>query len=404
MRIDKAHTSIQLLPALLMMMAMTTGCVQFKPATFYDGVEMIQVSERPANISLLVEPVIYRESTTDVWGLESNNCQDGSLTAEVSHSGNQAIKLSWNRNAPGCVWAGIGIGWDKYAGKDLSEVMDHAAIQFHVRTQSGKMFGLPFVLTLEDYSGGMGFCYTSNKYFERNAIDEKWQKVIVPLKDFDLDTENLDVTNIKQLQIELQQSGAVYLDDIELIYYTPEPQQAWMEEEVLPSPIALPIQIFDDAFINNNFWGLITDQCQKVEITDSEHSEGAKSIYAKWDNTVGNCHLNSFGVSWHKWNPVDVTPIIKEALIVFDIKMGPSMESNKLSMDVGLEDYDRAQSTVTLQTAYAVSGAYSAQWTRVRLPLSQLPQKIDFKNIKHLVFNLEGVGEVYIDNIRLEQK
>ena len=128
--------------------------------------------------------------------------------------------MSWNRDVKGCKFAGIGIGWDGYAGKDLSEIMDYVAIQMYVRTQKGKSFGLPFVLTLEDYSGGMGFCYTSNKYFERTAIDEEWQKVIVPLADFDTEKENLDPSNIKQLQIELQQSGSVYLDDIKLIFYT----------------------------------------------------------------------------------------------------------------------------------------------------------------------------------------
>ncbi len=80
------------------------------------------------------------------------------------------------------------------------------------------------------------------------------------------------------------------------------------------------------------------------------------------------------------------------------------MANNKLSLEIGFEDYDRAQSVVTLQTAYAVSGTYSSQWTRVRIPLSQFPQKIDFKKIKHLVFNMEGAGEVYIGDIRLENK
>jgi len=157
-------------------------------------------------------------------------------------------------DAKGCTWSGIGIGWDGWAGKDLSLIMSSVAIQMYVRTQKGKAFGLPFVLTLIDYSDGMGFLYTTNKYFERASIDEEWQKVVVPLKDFEITKENLDPTNIKQLQIELQQSGSVYLDDISLVFYEEQEETPWMVEEVLPDPLtvgetvpSLPIKIgFED--------------------------------------------------------------------------------------------------------------------------------------------------------------
>jgi hypothetical protein len=377
------------------------GCVEFKELTFYDGVEPEIVYEKPDNIELVVEPVIYAESTSDVWGLEKNECQEASVTTEVAYSGEQSIKLQWDRNAPGCTWAGIGVGWEGYAGKDLSEIMEYAAIQIHVRSQEGKMFGLPFVLTLEDYSGGMGFCYTSNKYFERSSIDEEWQKVIVPLKDFDLETENLDITNIKQLQIELQQSGAVYLDELELIFHTPEPQEPWLVEEELPSPTALPIVLFDDRFINNNGWGLMADKCQNIALTEAVQSEGRKSVHVRWDNSAGSCHLTAFGVSWNKWHPVDVTSIRNSAAIQFDIKITDTESRENLSVKVGFEDYDRQKTSVTLQSAYATTGRYSAEWATVRIPLYALPDGVDFTRIKHLFFDMEGKGSFYMDNLKL---
>ncbi|MCB0683938.1 MAG: hypothetical protein KDC32_23980, partial [Saprospiraceae bacterium] len=134
--------------------------------------------------------------------------------------------------------------------------------EMHVRAVEGKMFGLPIVLTLEDYSGGQSYSYTGNKYFERSLIDEQWQRVVVPLATFNIEKDGLDATNVKQLMMELQQSGRVYLDDIRLIFYEPEPQKPWLVEEPLPDPLALPIQLFGDAFLNNNGWGLIADECQ----------------------------------------------------------------------------------------------------------------------------------------------
>ncbi len=378
------------------------ACVQMKTASLYDGIEQEIKSPKPTDISLIVEPIIYNEDASDVWGLEKDVCQDASISTTIAYSGKESIKLSWNRNAKGCKFAGIGIGWDSYAGKDLSEIIDYVAIQMYVRSQEGKSFGLPFVLTLEDYSGGMGFSYTGNKYFERTTIDEEWQKVVVPLSSFEMEKENLNPSNIKQLQIELQQSGSVYIDDIRLVFYEPEPQEPWLEEEVLPNPLAMPIQLLDDAFINNNAWGLITDDCQIIKLSDREQSEGQKSLYVKWNNQDQSCKLTAFGLSWNKWHPVNVTSIRQKAAFQFDIK-SVSGKTSQLPIKIGFEDYDRAQAFVDLQSQFVTGGQYTSKWKKVTVPLAAIPDGIDFTRIKHLHFKLEEAGEVYIDNIRLVQ-
>ncbi len=376
------------------------GCVEFKKVALYDGVEPVVNSPLPSDLSLIVESLIYDEDATDVWGLQKDVCQEASVSSNVAHSGKESLKIAWNRDAKGCDFAGIGIGWDSYAGKDLSQIMDKVAIQMYVRTQQGRSFGLPMVLTLIDYSGGMGFSYTTNKYFERTAIDEEWQKVIVPLNTFDTETENLDPSNIAQLQIELQQSGSVYLDDISLIFYEEKKEKPWMIEEKLPSPIAAPIQIFDDEFINNNGWGLISDNCQLIEMSTSEKSEGDQSIHAKWDNTTGDCKLTSFGVSWNKWNPVDLTSVIDNIAFQFDLKMAKGSAST-LPVFIGFEDYERAKTFVNLKPEFVKSGQYSTEWKKVTVPVSAIPVKVDMTRIKQLYFNLEGAGEIYIDNIKM---
>jgi len=374
--------------------------VQFKEASLYDGVEKVEQPAKPKDIALIVEPTIYFDRITDVWGLEKDECQEASVSKEVAYSGEKSLQIKWDRNAEGCKWAGIGIGWDGWAGKDLSEIVDYVAIQMYVRTQEGKSFGLPLVLTFEDYSGGMGFSYTGNKYFERTTIDEEWQKVVVPLSSFEIEKENLDFTNIKQLQIELQQSGSIYLDDISLVFYEPEPQELWMEEEVLPNPTAFPIQIFDDAFINNNSWGLISDQCQTIELTGNESSSGQKSIYAKWDSNIEGCKLTAFGVSWNKWHPVDLTSVRQNAAIQFDIKI-ISGNPDEFKFKVGFEDYDRAKSFAKMDAQFTEKGQFPDDWNKITIPLSAVSNEVNYTKIKQLYFDLEGSGEIYIDNIQI---
>ncbi len=375
------------------------GCVEFKKVTLYDGYEPIEVPPKPADLSLVVETLIYDDDATDVWGLEKNVCQEAGLS-DIAISGKESIKMQWNREAKGCDFAGIGIGWDGWAGKDLTQVMDYAAIQMYVRTIQGRSFSLPMVLTLIDYSDGMGFCYTSNKYFERTAIDEEWQKVIVPLEDFEIQKENLDPSNIKQLQIELQQQGQFYLDDISLIFYEAQPQEPWMVEEVLPSPIQTPIQIFDDAFINDNAWGLITDECQVIELSNAHSTEGEKSIHLKWDNEKGKCSLTAIGASWNKWRPVDLTPILETAAFEFDLKMEKGSAS-RLPVHIGFEDYERAKTFIELRPDFVSGERYNKSWKKVTVPLNAIPSNIDMTRIKQLYISLDGKGEVYIDNFKL---
>jgi len=375
------------------------GCISLKKATLYDGVAPAEKVIIPKDISLLVESRIYDEDATDVWGLEKDVCQEASVS-DVAFSGDESLKLSWNRNAKGCKWSGIGIGWDNWAGKDLSLLMSSVGIQMYVRTQEGKAFGLPMVLTLIDYSGGMGFLYTTNKYFERVAIDEEWQKVVVPLSDFETAKENLDPSNIKQLQIEFQQSGSVYLDDISLVFYEAQPQTPWMEEEKLASPIAMPKTIFDDAFSNNNGWGLVTDDCKMVKWTNAESASGEKSLHLKWDSASGECRFNTFGVSWNKWHPVDMTSIRESAILEFDLKM-KSGSATTIPLKIGLEDYSGAKSFATLNSNFTKTGNFDTEWRKVRIPLTEIAGNLNYQKVKQAYFTMEGKGEVFLDNLRL---
>jgi hypothetical protein len=257
------------------------------------------------------------------------------------------------------------------------------------------MYGLPFVLTLEDYSGGMGFCYTANKYFERSTIDGQWQRVLVPLADFDLEKENLDPSNTKQLQIELQQSGKVYLDDIKLVYHTPQPMKPWMTEEVLPDPLIMPVTIFSDAFINDNAWGIFSTDCHRVELSSNEKVSGSTSIYAKWNFDEPICKFNYLGASWNKWKPVDMHSIVNTVAINFEIKYVGSASQDVYA---GLQDYNRAKAEINLKSLNLKPNV----WNSVSIPLNTLPHKnIDFKKVKDFVMHFEGSGEVYIDDIRL---
>ncbi len=383
----------------LLVVVMSACGIQFQSNSLYDGMEEAEVVPKPERISLAVEPVIFEDDGANFWTPNDSDCTKGAVVEDVTRSGDRALKINWNRGE--CEWAGFGIGWDDWAGKDLSAVFDHAAIQMYVRSVEGKMFGLPIVLTLEDYSGNMAWSYISNKYFERYFIDEEWQKVAVPLNTFDLNEDGLDITNIKQLMFELQQAGNVYMDDIQLVYYEAPPVEVWLPDAPTPDAVSYPLTLFGDEFINNNGWGLFEDHCQDFKLTSATSSEGSKSIHATWDASKDECYRVGIGVSWNKWFRVDITPAKDDMMIMVDLKSDEDLLSSQ-NIGFGFEDYERRTSFVKLSSDYLPGGTFNTgDWQTVTIPIADLPAGLDLADIKQLMIQMDKKGEVYIDNIRL---
>ena len=272
----------------------------------------------------------------------------------------------------------------------------------YVRSEKGKMFNLPIVLTLEDYSGNMAWSYTSTKYLEDYYIDENWQKVSVPLNSFDLTEDGLDITNIKQLMFELQQAGSIYLDDIRLVDYEPPAEEIWLPDAPKPAVASYPLTLFDDAFINDNGWGIFEDHCQNFRLTEETSSEGSKSIHATWDQDKEECYRVYLGVSWNKWFRTDITDAVDDMLITLDLKSDVDLLQSQ-NIRFGFEDYERRTSFVTLASDFLPNGTFTTgEWQTVTIPVSALPAApIDFAIIKQMIIQMDKSGDVYIDNIRL---
>ncbi len=389
------------LSGMLLMLCLSCG-IQVKNAALYDGYEQRTPPPKPEKLVLAVEPEIFAEDGTNFWTPEDSDCTVGKVTEEVVHNGSAALQINWNRDPNSCEWAGFGIGWDDWAGKDLTDVYDHAAIQMYIRSEEGKMFGLPMILTLEDYSGKMAWSYTGAKYFERYYIDEEWQKIVVPLSSFDLNEDGIDIGNIKQLMFELQQAGSIYLDDIEIVFYEPQPVDPWLPDAPKPDALSFPVQLFDDAFINNNGWGIHTDPCQNIELTSSTSSQGNQAIHAQWDTSMEDCYMVAVGVSWNKWFPSDLSAGASTTFIEVDVKSDQARSLSDVNVRIGFEDYERRLSLTRLADEFIEGNTLSTgQWQTLRIPLTALSGEADLATLKQLVIRMEDAGEIYIDNIRL---
>ncbi|MEO0474316.1 MAG: hypothetical protein AAF206_32205, partial [Bacteroidota bacterium] len=145
-----------LVAVMMVMLLGSTGCLELRKLSLYDGDAQEPKIPKPASIESVVAPILFADDTTDIWGIVADSCKTFSLTDEFAADGQKSLHLKWKRE--GCKWVGFGLGWDGYAGKDLTPLMDYAAFQMKVRTVKGKSYGLPLVFTLEDYSNVITVC------------------------------------------------------------------------------------------------------------------------------------------------------------------------------------------------------------------------------------------------------
>lgn len=163
---------------------------------------------------------IYEDWMSDeVWVSPEPGCIKLSTQSEHVYSGNAALHVEWNKDTGTCDWIGIGFGWDAWSGKNFGHIYDRAAIRFRMRTGGKPVKSLPIAMGLECYDGTSAWAGFNRKMIQGDDIGQEWTDVIIPILAFNWKEMDADITNIKQLQIEFQASGDLYIDNVEVIEY-----------------------------------------------------------------------------------------------------------------------------------------------------------------------------------------
>ena len=63
-------------------------------------------------------------------------------------------------------------------------------------------------------------------YMQNKALDENWNKVTIPLSEFKINREQCDMSNIKQLTIQFEVKGHIFIDEIEIVQYKANPKNS----------------------------------------------------------------------------------------------------------------------------------------------------------------------------------
>lgn len=307
-----------------------SGCgVALKPLALEDARKAHLVDTREVPVRTMV---VYGDATTDVWGLEKSPCKYLREVRDPVAQGQSALQLEWD--ASSCAWTGMGIGWNAWLPKDLMPYMGRGELRFRIRSVEGESRVPLIILLLEDYSGKMASAVFGTHCLERYPLDSAWQEVSIPIDAFDFAGQTCDATNIKQLVLELQGSGAVLIDAMEIGPLRPRPEP---DRSAFPESRQALARGVTDVWLPGHagMWGLGTTTCRS-------YLAGPDGIAMQWDarSDCGDGRQLRCGVTWSDWRAVDLNAAPSATL---ELRFSTSSATLPPGLQVALEGWNGAR-------------------------------------------------------------
>jgi hypothetical protein len=283
-------------------------------------------------------------------------------------------------------------------GKDLSSIVDTAAIQFYARVDSGTINYIPIVFLLEGYDGKQAASVMNPLGIEGGKIGQAWTKVRIPLNSFDYRKSGIEMSNIKQLLMQFEGAANVYIDEMTIV---PFKSELGREEGSLTLVYdACPRSLFADAL--PHAWGINPQYCRNFRLDSTQFKAGFTSLRAEVAPTKNGCTWNEMGFSWSNWLYNDISLLKATAALQLYIKPADGQQLPVIKL--GFEDYAYHTAWVTLAPTHCAGTGFGTDWTQVLIPLRQfefLENKVELTEIKALKIAVEGEAAFHIDEISL---
>lgn len=343
---------------------------------------------------------IYNDQTTDVWGLEQTNCKLFVRQDSLAFSGKSCISLTWNRTN-NCPWIGMGIGWNGYAAKDLSSIMNTGSIDFYMRSIQGTQFIPTLIFLLEDYSGIQTAALLKAKHLTRYPINQEWQKVSIPLSNFlQASGQQSDYSNIKSLNIECQGEGALLIDHVEVgVAANGNYNSAKFGKTVVTD---FPSFIFQEEL--PYAWGIGVYKGKSILISDQKAYRGNKSIHLKWNQAELGTQIKQFGINWAHWQAIG----FPDSMINYELKLRiNTTDSNAIKqLKLGFESYNGKVVFLPIQEKN-INPIEGSDWLLISVPFQDFgfgTSGFSVDRFKQFLIEFDGSGEIWLDDISIQKR
>jgi hypothetical protein len=152
-----------------------------------------------------------------VWVSKETQCVTMQNDNKNVYADKGAMHLKWDKVSGGCNWIGCGFGWNNWVAKNMSDIVETAAVQMQVKSVKGSFSNLPVAFAFEDYNGVQAYFGFTKNLAASTFNDSTWTSVTIPLSKFEFENKNFNAESVKQFMIQLEGDGDIYLDNIKLI-------------------------------------------------------------------------------------------------------------------------------------------------------------------------------------------
>lgn len=373
---------------------LSVSSCQFK----FEQVKLYDEFKKPADQEKM-KAVVYADAEGTMWN-SLLDCGEFEISNKAFYAGKSSIKLSWDKSS-GCEWLGFGNSFNNWQPANMNTYINTKALTFFVRSQDGKVNGIPIVLALEDFSGGGSYLFIDcKKYLKGLSIDTTWKQVIIPLWDFpikdEIENDEVDISSIKQIKFQLEGSGSYYIDEISLIEYSKNQYKMMISEVENMKPKGFTNQkIYHEGHLDKDGWGTGQKICHSLkEVTDT-----SGNTFIKWEYESNNCDWAKWGINWNNWYQINFRGI--EELCNLEFKMKANTNSE---FSIILEDFKGHSSTIKIPNKNTNN---LSKWSKIKIPLEDFNLKENnfvLDQIKQITFKGKNSGKVFLDDIKIVQK
>jgi hypothetical protein len=162
------------------------------------------------------------------------------------------------------------------------------------------------------------------------------------------------------------------------------------------------LYIFRDE-MDKSVWVSPESNCVTMKSESKNVFADNGALHIKWDKVTNGCKWIGCGFGWNNWVAKNMINITDVAAVQMQVKSAKGTFSN-LPVAFAFEDYGGVQSYFGFQKNLASGTFNDSTWTSVTIPLSKFDfVKSDFniETVKQFMIQLEGDGDIYLDNIKL---
>jgi len=360
----------------LFLLLLLTACVEFKPIAIYDV--------EPTTIDYSQNERIFFDESMGMMWLNLKECGQFNIVKEEE---NNVIMLDWNKLD--CDWIGFGNSWSNFVADDISENINNSAISFKVKAVEAEQKSIPFVIGLEDYSGGNDYVFSDFKSFanQLSITTDKWTTINIPLSKYNFTYQGVDPTSIKQMIIQLEGAGKVYIDDIKIVPFTKNDYQQMLADVELMKPKGNPNQLIYPNNFEEIAWNIGLNDCHELV-------EKNQRIHWKWNPCT---FYNRWGFNWNDWYAINLRGVVNQSAL--HIKLS----SDFSPFNIILEDYSGKSSELTSKNYTVFHQNDSVSILNIPLQDFGLSQKgFELDRIKQFQFvGQQNGGEMIIYEMKL---